>query len=468
MSDFRRDDSEALRVKGRLTRLGSIANLRSAFALSATALMVTEALAGTAIADATSGYSASMEAGIYAEAANHAKKRIDLVLASEPVDGVAWARALADLGEAQFLGGDSQAAAENFAAAVELLETNRNRLDLSLVRPLTGLARAERAAGDYQAAVTSFQRAIHVQQVNLGPHAIEQAGSVDALSRIFFEIGDFERANAMQLMFVSLHHQAYPNDILRQLPALHSQAEMFTRTNRYADAQKVYLRMLAGIEKQEGRRSLDLLPAMYAYADLLMTHHISDGRDGNYTARRFLRRAVHIVEKREDASPVEAADAYIAMGDFFATRTGDRRAALRYYERGWNALASDNRYRDALEERFGRATHLNPVPVDTVPLMHDLLRSAVAHGEPEPTARIAATFDVDSAGVPQNIAIIEGDPTGYLDTIVVDHIEKFVFRPAFHDGEPTGSEGLVFEIGAYDAHARADARQNTARESARR
>jgi len=307
-----------------------------------------------------------------------------------------------------------------------------------------------------------------VQQVTLGPHAIEQAGSVAALSRIHFENGDFERANAMQTMYVTLHHQAYPDDIRRQLPALHSQAEMLTRTNRYADAQKAYLRMLYGTEKQEGRRSLDLLPAIYGYADLLMTHHINDGRDGNYTARRYLRRAVHIVEKRKDASPVEVADAYIAMGDFFRTRTGDLRAALRYYERGWNALAGDDRYRSALDERFGQATHLNPVPVDTAPLMRDLLASAVAGEEPEPAARIAATFDVDSGGAPQNIAIIEGDPSGDLDMIVVDHIEKFLFRPAFRDGEPTGSKGLLFEIGPYDSQARADVGQSPSRESTRR
>jgi len=100
----RRVNSETSSVAGRLAMLGSIANLRRALALSASALVATEALAGTAIADTMSSYSDSMAAGIYAEAANHAKQRIDLLLASEPVDDVAWARALTDLGEAQFLG----------------------------------------------------------------------------------------------------------------------------------------------------------------------------------------------------------------------------------------------------------------------------------------------------------------------------------------------------------------------------
>jgi hypothetical protein len=60
--------------------------------------------------------------------------------------------------------------------------------------------------------------------------------------------------------------------------------------------------------------------------------------------------------------------------------------------------------------------------------------------------RLIVRYDVDSNGRTFNIELIEGDPTGNWDPIVVDHVDRFIFRPAFKDGEPAEFSNRLYEI----------------------
>ena len=60
--------------------------------------------------------------------------------------------------------------------------------------------------------------------------------------------------------------------------------------------------------------------------------------------------------------------------------------------------------------------------------------------------RLIVRYDVDTEGRTRNIELIEGDPLGYWDSIIVDHVDGFIFRPAVIAGEPVESVNRLYEV----------------------
>ena len=390
-------------------------------------------------------YDQAIEGELFNEAADASKLYISALLQEPDFDRKEWGMALARLGQAQHYAGEFDAAIENYVLAVEVIESETNRLDPLLIEPLHGLGRALERSGDYRVAVTSYKRLLHVQQVNLGLYTLEQGQALSELSEVYFRLGDYQRANASQQSYASIHISNYPGDNLQQLPALYSRADMQYKTGHLIDAQLSYRRIISMIERADGSQSLYLLPAIYRLADLLQNNRIKDGIEGSYVARRFLRRAVYIAEHHDGASNLERADALIAMGDYLNLRTGDRRAATRKYVAAWQQLSADDSLGEESDARFGSPIQLNDPPSTTTPAMRQLLESSQTNLD-DRSARLTVRYDIDAEGHTRNIELIEGDTTGYWDSIIVDHVDRFVFRPAFIDGKPAEISDRLYEI----------------------
>lgn len=406
-------------------------------------------------------YQQASDSQLHTEAADAAKRYIGHLLSDPNFNKMQWGNALERLGNAQYLAGDYAAAIENFSLSVNAIETEENRLHEALAKPLHGLGLALHTAGMHREAIDAYKRLLHVSQVNSGLHTLEQAEAVNELSNIYLELGDHERANALQQSFVSIYTQNFPDDELQQLPALYSRADMYSKTGRMLDSQLSYRRIISMIEREAGSQSLTLLPAIYRIADLMQNNQIMDGADGSYKARRFLRRAVYIAEKHEAASNLDRADAYIAMGNFYSLQTGDRRAAMRNYVAAWEQLQSDPTLAAELDKRFALPTLLNDVPARSSPAMRKLMTLSKTELD-DFFGLLAVRYDIDEHGRTHNIEMIEGDPAGYWDPIVVDHVSKLIFRPAITDGLGVGAEDRRYEI-RYSTHGQEmqpDLRQN--------
>jgi hypothetical protein len=390
-------------------------------------------------------YDQAIRAELHNEAADASKLYINALLQDPNHDPKEWGLALGRLGEAQRYAGEFDAAIENYNLAVDVIESETNRLDPLLIEPLLGLSRTLEDSGNYRVAIASYQRLLHVQQVNQGLHSLEQGKALNELSEVYFRLGNFQRANALQHSYVSIYNNNFPGDNLLQLPALYSRADMQYKTGHMIDAQLSYRRIIAMIERADGRQSLYLLPAIYRINDLLQNNRIKDGIDGSYVARRYLRRAVYIAEKRDGASNLERADSRIAMGDYLSVRTDDRRAALRNYVVAWQQLNVDDTLSEECDARFGKPTLLNDLPAHTTPAMRRLMMLSQTALDDLP-GRLAVRYDVDAEGRTRNIELIEGDPLGYWDSIVVDHVDGFIFRPAVIAGEPVESVNRLYEV----------------------
>ena len=390
-------------------------------------------------------YRQAMAAELYSEAADAGKLYIGELLKDPDFDRLEWSRALTQLANAQSRDQQFDAAIENYLLSIETLETATNGLHESLIGPLASLGPAYFETGDYGNAARTFKRTVHLQRVNEGLNSLALGRTLDALAETHFRLDDHARAHAYEQAYVSVYTQNFPGHDVRRLPALYSQAQMYRRTSRDFDAQSSYLRIISLIEHAEGSRSLHLLRAIYETADLMQVDTVLDGMDSNYRARRYLRRAIHIAEHNEDATPVHVADAHIKMGDFLATNTADRRAALRHYDKAWSQLSADENLIAARDQRFAEPTLLNEYPRTTVPDMRKLLLMSVdANSTFDP--RLLVRYDVDEIGETRNIELVEPDPTGRWDYIVIKHVGKFVFRPAFVDGEPTETPDQTYEI----------------------
>jgi tetratricopeptide (TPR) repeat protein len=411
---------------------------------------------------ATADYELLLEDGEFLEAANVIKGLITDLLRDPRHDRMVYGQLLTELASAQLNGGEAEAALQNYQLAVGTIENARDRLHDGLVTPLLGLSRSYDATGRYTEAIRSYRQTLHVHEVNAGLHGKDKAKIIDELSEVYFKLGKFDEANAMQDWHVNLVERHHPGDDLARLESLYSRADMLARTDQNFRSAGAYRRIIALIERAEGPYSLELVPALSAISELLINNRIMDGEDGGEKAVRYLRRAVYISEKSTTAGIPVKADTQILMGDFLSQYTLNRDVVVRHYQRGWELLDSDVQYHERRDNLFRHTLLLNETPAATPPAMIDLLENA-ADASATKNGRIVVHYDVDAGGRPENIRVLESRPEGLHDYLVVNHVRRFAFRPRFADGRPAVTPNQVFELAfSYDERALDDeVRQNT-------
>ena len=390
-------------------------------------------------------YDEAMQAGIYDEAAAAAAGYISTLLNQPDYNRRDWAEGLVRLGHAQRSGTDYDAAIQNYEQAISIMQSETDRLHESLVEPMLGASEALIEQDRFIDASDMLEGVLHLQQVNHGLHDLSQAEPLQRLSDVYLALGNVDRALSIQRAHTALYERNYPGDDVRKLDAFLAEAGLLDDLGLRVDSHTVYRRTINMVERAEGHRAPELLPALMLIADLLASNQIADGYNGRDLWRRYMQKAEWIADTSEDLTPLERADAYIAVGDLMSQYTIDRSGAFRRYIQGWQVLAEDPMLDSALGERFGEPVLLQEIPRNTVPDMRSLFRHASTR-EPSNGSRIVVRFDVNIKGEAENIQVIEGDPTGYWSELVVDHVEKFVFRPKIVNGEPVPHEGMHWDI----------------------
>jgi len=381
----------------------------------------------------------------YQEAADSTKLLISSLLRNPDYDRLKYAEALTQLATAQQGREAFESARQNFLLAIDVIENEGDRLNSSLIAPLLGLSQNYVSTGQYQDGVKSYKRTLHTYQVNTGLYGEGNEEIIAELSEVYFMLGQFSEANAMQDAYVVMVNRAHPGIDLAQLPSLYSRAAMLSRTGAHLRALRSYRRIISLIEKAEGGLSLNLIPALTAISKLLADHDIVDGEDGFDKAWRYLRRAVHIAENSEDAIPIIKADAHIMLGDFLSARSPNRNSMLRSYRYAWDELSKDEQYHERREKMFARPLLLNHIPAGSSPAMIKLLENAA---DPNTTKNgvMVVRYDINEFGRPVNIRMVESVPAKHHDYIVMNHVQHFAFRPQLIDGEPVISRDMSFDI----------------------
>lgn len=390
--------------------------------------------------DAQRLYDARIEALAYAEAVDAGKLVVTGLIAEGVSSGPKFATALDQLADAQFGAGEFQAAAENFAAAIVQYEGAFDRLAEPLFEPLRGKARAEAALGDYWSAADTYERALHTHNVNAGLMGLDQRELLQEMSENYFQVGDFQQANSLQRFLLDVTRRNYPGNDVRTLPAFYSRAAMLSRTGDHIKAQEMYRRAIQIVERAEGRYSMTLVPALSKLADSYLYNEIIDGQVGPVQAQRRLRRIISIVKRSEEATPLQLADAYIAMGDFEYLRS-DHLAGAQSYRQAWDILADDPALENELAARFSKPVALNGLQVIQELEMQEnrrkrLKRADSVSDEEMIDGVVTVVYDVSPRGEAKNLQIVESTPPGINDDKVLRTLREFIFRPKVVDRKP--------------------------------
>lgn len=102
------------------------------------------------------------------------------------------ASALNNLGIVQHSTGQFDAAIQNFASAIEIIEIVEDKLNEALVNPLKGLGAAQLSNGRPDQAKETFIRAKHITHVNEGPHNLHQIEILESIAETDIRMGDVE------------------------------------------------------------------------------------------------------------------------------------------------------------------------------------------------------------------------------------------------------------------------------------
>ncbi|MEO0997298.1 MAG: TonB family protein [Pseudomonadota bacterium] len=382
-------------------------------------------------------------AGDYEAAADSAKRLVVLAIEQQGAGSMEAARALTQLGITQREAGDLEASRENFAAAIEAIEANTDRLAKDLIAPLHGLGRTHLKDRRPDAAAEALERAVHVSQVNEGPQNLEQVGLLNELSEAYYQLGDFKQADALQRYTVGLYQRQYPeDDDQRILPALYQRAQWLNRMGLFVREQAVYNQIIRIIERSDGRDSMKLIPAL---SGLARTYVYVTEDDARARGERSLRRAVSIAKKNEDTPTELKADTEITLGDYF-NLIGERTSARRAYRRAWRLLDTDELADLTVrDDRFGEPHPISQIdPQPDSPLTGDLAEFAAEYGSDPRRGYVVVSYTVNRRGRIEDPEVIESIPAGFRDDDALAWVRRFVYRPRMEDAKTVDTPGVTF------------------------
>jgi tetratricopeptide (TPR) repeat protein len=388
--------------------------------------------------------------GLYDEAELVAKQMVELSIRERGRDHKDIAGALVNLGIAQYRLEQYELAELNFEAAIGTIERSDDRLSPYLVNPLKGLGATQMQTGKPDKALQSYDRAVHITHVNEGPQNLEQIEILDSLAETYLALGDTAMANDMQERAFELQLRRTGKDSIDLIPALNRMGEWQARLYLVADMKATYLRIIRILENEYGKDSMDLVePLMklghsYLYDDptvLPATRGLMAGYGEIY-----LKRALNIAIKSEEATWRDKVEILLELGDFYTISDNPGRARKRYLA-AW-ALLSEG---DDIDEKLALRGEEMEVPIR----QRTVIFPEIA-GDVEPSkGRIETlykrgyydiSFTITRRGLVDDVVIVRADPEGLedLEKRVLRSAKLMIYRPKFENGQAVDAVEQIY------------------------
>ena len=355
------------------------------------------------------------------------------------------AKALNNLGVVQNNSQQYDAAAQNFTAAIEILEILEDRLNSQLVNPLVGLGQAQLGTGRPDLARDTYSRATHITHVNEGPHNVEQVEILESLAEAFVRMGDVDSARDVLDRIHILNVRHFSDDAMGLLPSLMRRASWQHRAGYYNDERATYRRAIRIIEDSVGKddpRLVDPLvklgKSFYYYEPLPQNvpRYV-----GSATGESYLKRANRIAERSEDFPWLEHATTKLALADYYVFSESYSRAK-NIYEEVWDELTRDETRLDMRNELLGEP---RPIWTETLPPYTNNAAGATRRDGEIRTGVVTIIYDVTQRGRAR-IKEIKTQPAEFTDiqNMVEREVRRRIYRPKIVDGETRESEPQIF------------------------
>jgi len=397
--------------------------------------------------DEFDNYKRLMSEGIYDEADTVAKRVVTLSIQLTGPRSSETAKALTNLGIVQHRNKQFDAAQQNFAAAIDILEEREDRLNRRLINPLKGLGAAQLEGGRPDLAKQTFTRAVHITHVNEGPHNMDQIDILESLAETNVRLGSIEEARAMHDKIYQLHRRRYEDDQLALIPSLMRRAEWQHRAGYIADEQATYRRAIRIIETNSGKEDIRLVEPLtklgesYFYTDL---HGEQGLHHSPSTGEIYFKRALRIAESSPKSDWATEINSRLSLGDYYMMQ-GNLTRARKLYEQIWESLEGDEAKLLFRDEIFGKAVPLNDRPIPEF----------ASEAGPSPLGRpseeflqgsVTLSFSVTDRGRVIEVEPVEVVPGEFTDMEKLVHreIRSRLYRPRFEDAEPVTTTNQVF------------------------
>ena len=397
--------------------------------------------------DAFDNYKRLMSEGIYDEADTVAKRVVTLSIQLNGPRSSETAKALTNLGIVQHRNKQFDAAQQNFAAAIDIIEERDDRLNRRLINPLKGLGAAQLEGGRPDLAKQTFTRAIHITHVNEGPHNMDQIEILESLAETNVRLGSIEEAREMHDKIYLLHRRRFEDDQLALIPSLMRRAEWQHRAGYIADEQATYRRAIRIIETSASKEDFRLIEPLtklgesYFYTDL----HSDQGLHHNpSTGEIYFKRALRIAESSPKSDWATVTNSRLSLADYYMMQ-GNLTRARKLYREIWESLSESEAKLLFRDEIFNKAVPLNDRPIPEF----------ASEAGPSPLGRpseeflqgsVTLSFSVTDRGRVIEIEPIEVVPEVFTDMEKLVHreIRGRLYRPRFEDAEPVKSTNEVF------------------------
>ena len=387
-------------------------------------------------------YQSALDSGLFEEAVIAAKARLEKAIREGRTRELSTVPLLDDLAEVQRLNGEYDSAIQNYELAVEIVEEQRDMLDLALTEPLLGLGRTYLDSGRADLSLDYLERALHVRSVNEGPHSIEQAATLELLADAHRSMGDFDdAADAAERMYL-MYVRKYSDDSLEVVPVLLKQGHILGDIREGRRQQNAYNEALSIAEANGGKLSKHAIRPLVglgnSYATEYFDRYLSAEDEDELPSKDLLTEAANHFEMSSQLVQSDTGvdwqirkDALLAAGDFY-TMTNEQSRARLMYRTAWDLLSGTDeklRVRQRELERVWPLIQPEPNMAIALPAELDLEDPGVELG----TGFIVSQFTVTRRGRLKDIGLLEIVPerNAEIEAEVKRVLTMFIYRPRF-------------------------------------
>ncbi len=393
-------------------------------------------------------YKQLLNDGVLDEADTVAKRVVELTIRMHGPSSAETAKALSNLALVQHRNKQFDAAQQNFAAAIDIIEDVDDRLSLNLVNPLKGLGASQLEGGRPDLALGTFDRAVHVTHVNEGPHNMEQVELLESVAETNYRLGFIEEAKKAHDRIYSLNLRYFNEQPAALIDPLMRRAAWQRRTGHHNDERATYRAVIRIIEDQGNKYDPRLVEPLlrlgesYYYID--STQSTPYRQPSVMSGEVYFKRAMSIAEGDRSSTWTTLAATKLSLADFYLSKSSVSRA-YKLYGEIWDLLSEEE---DRLDNR--RSLLETPVPLRFGPIP-DYAGDASAADTNSVTetllkGRIDIVFDVTIRGQVTNLQLAGADPQEFdgLQRFLMREFRSRVYRPMFADGQAVDAIGQAY------------------------
>jgi len=337
---------------------------------------------------------------------------------------------LANLAEAERVAGIHDSSETHFLRAIEIIRSANGTYSEAVIGPLLGLGSNYHDRGDYLEARVVFEEARTVNRRIFGLLNEGQIDILDLISQTLSSMNLFVEAHETQLEGLRLMERKQGEDTIEVLPAIYKYAQWLGRNGLYQAERGQYSRAMSIIRKKLSRESVYMVTPLRETGNSFRRQKLGEGQGLN-----SLKKALMILEAQDNTDALATAQTLRDIGDWNVafSKVGPFDVE---YRRAWNLLANTEN-----SEELRKAWFYDP---DYVLFVSPSRRGVSTFQEPDmEPGHVLVTFDINELGRANNVNVLEAIPLKLKNETVVSSIRRSRFRPRFVDGEAVPATGLA-------------------------